>query len=105
MLILGEVYERSEDSLDEDSDSRYFDACSRSNIHGGSFHSRISNSAIGAVWHGNAHNRIWARNIRVRLCNQTASETRRNTSAAASTFTVKKALEANLAEQRFYVYV
>jgi hypothetical protein len=89
MLVLSEAYDRSEDSLEEGSDSRYFDACSRSDIHGGSVYSRISNSAIGVVRHGNAHNWIRALNIRFCLCNQTASETRRNTSAASSTFTVK----------------
>ena len=88
-LILSEVYDDSEDSLEEASDSRYCDACSRSDIHGGSVYSRRSNYAIGAVWHGHAHDRIRARNIRVRLRGQTASETRRST-PASSTLTVKK---------------
>jgi len=84
MLPLGEDYICSEDSLAKSSDNRHNNLCSGYSIHGGSVHSRLKCFTTGTLRHGHAHNRIRTCNIRVRLCNQTTSETNRSASASSA---------------------
>lgn len=89
MLLLGEVYVCSEDSLEADFDSRHSNSRYWSGIHGVSIFSRVSNSATGILRHGHAYNWIRHLNIHVRLSNQTASENRRSASASSAACAVK----------------